>query len=151
MLNCSKKLLSLTLAMAACMAAPAALAQNHGLDKAQVQALGRAMAGTDNATSLSAGPRNPNAATPATPATPAVPGQSPAVPATPATPAKKDWSALDADGNGTLSATEASSLQKLSKEFTQADANANGELSQDEYTTWLAANGNGRRKTGQGG
>ncbi len=92
----SRKLLPLTLAMAACMAAPAAFAQNHGLDRAQINAMGRALDGAESAKSLSAGPRNPNAATPATPATPAVPGQSPAVPATPAVPAKK---AQDADGN----------------------------------------------------
>ena len=91
----SKKLLLSTLAMAACMAAPVAFAQNHGASHAQVQAMGQALDGAETARSVSAGPRNPNAATPAKPATPAVPGQSPAVPATPATPAKK----AD-DGNG---------------------------------------------------
>ena len=147
MLNHGKKTLLPTLAIAACMAAPAAFAQNHGMGKAQVQAVGQALGGADVARSLSDGPRNPNAATPATPATPAVPGQSPAIPATPATPAKKDWTALDADGNGTLSATEAASQQKLSRAFAQADANANGELTQDEYDAWLAANkGNGNGK-----
>lgn len=94
----SRKLLPLALAMAACMAAPTALAQNRGLAQAQINAMGRVLDGAETAKSLSAGPRNPNAATPAIPATPAVPGQSPAVPATPAVPAKK---AQDVDGNTT--------------------------------------------------
>lgn len=136
----SHKIVPSALALIACVA-PAALAQSHGPPQSQVQALGRALGGVDAAASLSTGPRNPNAATPATPATPAVPGQRPAIPATPAIPAKKTWSALDADGNGALSANEASSLRKLSNGFAGADANANGELSQDEYEAWVAANG----------
>ena len=136
----SRKFQTLALAIAACMASPMALAQskNHGQE---AKALARALSGEDAARSLSAGPRNPNAATPATPATPAVPGQTPAVPATPAIPAKKAWAALDADGNGTLTAAEASSVQKLSKEFMQADTNANGELNEEEYKAWLAVRG----------
>ena len=98
-------------------------------------------------------------AVPATPATPAVPasqsedGQTrraePATPATPAQPAaneangkegKKDWKALDTDGNGSLSVSEAASLDSLAKVFGQADADGNGELTGEEYKTWWAAN-----------
>ena len=94
-------------------------------------------------------------ATPAVPAsksddgkaTPAAPA-TPAVPATPAEPAantdskqtKKDWQALDTDGNGSLSMSEAASLDSLAKVFGQADADGNGELTGEEYKTWWAAN-----------
>ena len=54
---------------------------------------------------------------------------------------KKSWSDLDVDKNGTLSATEAATMQSLSKIFPQADADANGELAPDEYKAWLSANG----------
>ena len=63
-----------------------------------------------------------------------------ATPATPATPARKNWSELDVDANGSLSAGEAASMQSLTKVFAKADANADGELTQDEYKAWLAAN-----------
>lgn len=97
-------------------------------------------------------------AIPATPATPAVPASKsddgkampaePATPATPATPAanadgkqnKKDWSALDTDGNGSLSVSEAASLDSLAKVFAQADADGNGELTGQEYKVWWSAN-----------
>ena len=77
--------------------------------------------------------------------------QAPAQSAQDAEPAKKGWSELDADGNGTLSAGEAGGVQSLSKVFVQADADANGELSQDEYKAWLAANGKGKAKAKSGG
>ena len=73
----------------------------------------------------------------------------PATPATPAQPAanagdgregKKDWKALDTDGNGSLSMSEAASLDSLAKVFGQADADGNGELTGEEYKTWWAAN-----------
>ncbi len=104
-------------------------------------------------------------AVPATPATPAVPASKsdvgkatpaePATPATPATPAepaantdgkqtRKDWSALDADGNGSLSVAEAASLDSLAKVFAQADTDANGELTGEEYKVWWAANAGGK-------
>lgn len=97
-------------------------------------------------------------AIPATPATPAVPASksddgkaTPAEPATPATPAqpaanvdgkqnKKDWSALDTDGNGSLSVSEAASLDSLAKVFGQADSDGNGELTGQEYKVWWSAN-----------
>ena len=66
-----------------------------------------------------------------------------AAPASPAAaPAKKGWSDLDADANGSLSVGEAAGLQSLAKVFAQADGDGNGELTQDEYKTWLASNGN---------
>jgi hypothetical protein len=93
-----------------------------------------------------------------TPATPATPPSGDtrgtgvgATPATPATPAKKNWAELDVDANGTLSATEAASLNGLAKVFVQADANADGQLSQDEYKAWLSANGKGKAKASTGG
>ena len=105
-------------------------------------------------------PQKATPAIPATPATPAVPASkaddgkaTPAEPATPATPAepaantntdgkqnKKDWSALDTDGNGSLSVSEAASLDSLAKVFAKADADGNGELTGEEYKTWWAAN-----------
>lgn len=71
-----------------------------------------------------------------------VPAQT-AAPASPAAaPARKGWSDLDADANGSLSVGEAAGLQSLAKVFAQADGDGNGELTQDEYKTWLASNGN---------
>ena len=162
----TKKLLPLTLAIAACMAAPAAFAQSVG---AGVNAGGVVRVEPPAATLHSqAGlhaQANPQVAAPAVPATPAVPAvppvksdagttaavpAAPATPATPATPAKKSWVELDANGNGSLSATEAATMESLSKVFVKADADANGELTQDEYKTWLAANGKAKAKAKAG-
>jgi len=66
-------------------------------------------------------------------------------------PQKKNWSDLDIDKNGSLSATEAASVQNLSSVFAKADANADGELTQDEYKAYLAANGKGEAKSDSGG
>ena len=66
-------------------------------------------------------------------------------------PEKKNWSDLDVDKNGTLSATEAASVQNLSSVFAKADANADGELTQDEYKAYLAASGKGEAKSDSGG
>ena len=66
-------------------------------------------------------------------------------------PQKKNWSDLDTDKNGTLSATEAASVESLSQAFAKADANADGELTQDEYKAYLAANGKGAAKSDSGG
>lgn len=87
------------------------------------------------------------AAQDATAATPA----TPATPADPATPQKKNWSDLDVDKNGSLSVTEAASVQSLAKAFTEADANADGQLTQDEYKAYLAANGKGSATPRSGG
>lgn len=83
---------------------------------------------------------------------PMPPKPAPPPPATPAPPAAPmSWSALDANGNGTLDAGEAARMESLAKVFPSADADANGELSQDEYKAWLAANGNGKAKPAAGG
>ena len=66
-------------------------------------------------------------------------------------PQKKNWSDLDIDKNGSLSATEAASVSNLSSVFAKADANADGELTQDEYKAYLAANGKGEAKSDSGG
>jgi len=66
-------------------------------------------------------------------------------------PQKKNWSDLDIDKNGSLSASEAASVQNLSSVFAKADANADGELTQDEYKAYLAANGKGGAKSDSGG
>ena len=57
-------------------------------------------------------------------------------------PEKKNWSDLDVDKNGTLSATEAAPSEPVAV-FAKADANADGELTQDEYKAYLAASGKG--------
>lgn len=157
----SNKLLPLTLAMAAYMAAPAAFAQSNAgvVNAAAAARVETSVAGAQSQGALHA-QANPQAAIPAAPATPAVPpvkadpvtgtqaqAAVPAVPATPATPAKKSWSELDANGNGSLSVNEAAPMDSLSKVFVKADADANGELTQDEYKTWLAANGKAKAKT----
>jgi hypothetical protein len=66
--------------------------------------------------------------------------------ATPA-PAKKSWSDLDADKNGSLSKDEASNIPSLQAVFDKADSNADGALTGEEYKTWLASNGKGQPKS----
>jgi CubicO group peptidase (beta-lactamase class C family) len=69
-------------------------------------------------------------------------GMTPATAASGATsPQKKNWADLDTDKNGSLSQTEVAPVQSLSKSFTAADANADGQLTQDEYKSYLSANG----------
>ena len=60
----------------------------------------------------------------------------------------KSWTELDANGNGTLSATEAEPLPGLAKSFARADVDANGELTQDEYKAWLATKGKDKPNAG---
>jgi ABC-type nitrate/sulfonate/bicarbonate transport system substrate-binding protein len=68
--------------------------------------------------------------------------------ATPAAaPAKKTWSELDVDKNGSLNKDEASSIPSLQAVFDQADSNADGALTGEEYKTWLASNGKGQPKS----
>ena len=66
-----------------------------------------------------------------------------------AAPAQKTWADLDANGNGSLSVTEAAPIESLAKVFPKADKDGNGELTADEYKAWLAANP-GKSKSGQG-
>ena len=56
---------------------------------------------------------------------------------------------LDANGNGSLSVTEAAPIESLAKVFPKADKDGNGELTAEEYKAWLAANP-GKAKSGQG-
>jgi len=94
-------------------------------------------------------PANPQ--DPAAPAAPTAAQQAPPTVAAPQSePARKSWSELDANGNGSLSASEAAPIESLSKVFPKADKDGNGELTADEYKAWLAANGGGKAKTGQG-
>jgi hypothetical protein len=79
----------------------------------------------------SADPANPAAAQPATPASPA----------DPAAPAKKTWSDLDINKDGSLDKNEAANIPSLQTVFDQADANADGALTGDEYKRYLASNG----------
>ena len=126
----NNKTLLLNFAIAAAMAAPTAFAQDAGAN-AGVQATPAV------------------AATPAVPPAPIPPEQdarnpqdlTAATAAESATPARKNWSELDADANGSLSVAEAASMPQLAQVFAKADADADGELTQDEYKAWLAANG----------
>lgn len=117
----SKKILGLSMALAACMAAPTAFAQ----DTAKAAESQTTMA---------------QQATP--PAAERVDK--------PAEPARKTWSELDVNSNGSLSTSEASPMQSLAKVFGEADTDADGELTQDEYKTWLASNGAKRQPNKQG-
>ena len=89
------------------------------------------------------------AADPATPATPADPAAqtaaTPATPASPASPAEGEakqitWSDLDADKDGNLTKTEASSVQALTQVFDDADTDKDGALTPDEYKAFVAKN-----------
>ena len=91
----------------------------------------------------------PEAATQATTTTQATP-QQPTEAAPQATaPAQKTWGELDANGNGSLSVSEAAPIESLSKVFPKADKDGNGELTAEEYKAWHAANG-GKSKADQG-
>jgi len=174
----SNKLLSLSIALAACMAAPTAFAQNAHANMHALPPATPAIPATPATPAIPAMPATPaipqvkaevsadagiqdNRATPAVPATAAVPATkvegegmsqaTPATPATPAVPAKKSWSTLDVDSNGSLSASEAASMGSLSKVFGKADADADGELTQDEYKAWLATSGSAKHKPKHGG
>ena len=87
--------------------------------------------------------------TPQDPAAQSMPQQQPTEAAPAATPAQKTWADLDANGNGSLSVTEAAPIESLAKVFPKADKDGNGELTADEYKAWLAANP-GKSKSGQG-
>lgn len=161
------------LATAFALASPAVFAQSHGAGigvdvsaatRVPTRMPAQASAGMQAHVMRRTEPQKATPAVPATTATPAVPASmsddgkavpaDPATPATPATPAasaqpaakdgKKDWSALDTDGNGSLSVAEAASLESLGKVFAQADADGNGELTGAEYKAWWAANGGGK-------
>lgn len=67
--------------------------------------------------------------------------------ATPAAaPARKTWSELDVDKNGSLSKEEAGNIPSLQAVFDKADRNADGALTGEEYKTWLASSGKGQSK-----
>jgi hypothetical protein len=89
-------------------------------------------------------------ANPQDPAPQSMPQQQPTEAVPQAAPAQKTWAELDANGNGSLSAAEAAPIESLTTVFPQADKDGNGELTADEYKTWLAANGGGKPKAGQG-
>ena len=118
----SKKTLSLSIALAACIAAPSAFAQDA--------------AKTAESQDAMAQQTSPPMAEQA--------DQS-------AEPAKQSWSELDVDNNGSLSTSEAAPMEGLAKVFGEADADADGELTQDEYKTWLAANSAKQQPNKQGG
>ena len=86
-------------------------------------------------------------ATPQDPASQADPAQSTA-PA--ATPQPLTWADLDVDGNGTLSSTEAGSLQSLAQVFDDADADSDGELTPDEYKAYVASTNAAQPEAGGG-
>ena len=86
---------------------------------------------------------------PQDPAAQAMPQQQPTEAAPQAAPAQKTWAELDANGNGSLSVTEAAPIESLAKVFTKADKDSDGELTADEYKAWLAANGS-KSNAGQG-
>ena len=116
----TNKLAILSFALASALAAPAAFAQSAPM-------------------------------TPQDPAAQPAPQQQPTEAAPQAAaPAQKTWADLDANGNGSLSVTEAAPIESLAKVFPKADKDGNGELTADEYKSWLAANGGGKPKAGQG-
>jgi hypothetical protein len=86
----------------------------------------------------------PSGTEPATPATPADPGTSPATPATPASPGKgaakghgkKDFSALDANGDGSLSKDELKAEASISAKFRELDKDKDGKLSSAEFSAF---------------
>ncbi len=121
MLKLKSNHFTLSLALAACIAAPTAFAQ----DAQQAQP-----------------PQSSQQQAP-----PAADAQ---MEATADKPPQKSWSELDVNNNGTLSSSEAAPMGSLAKAFGEADADGNGELTQDEYKTWLASNSS-KQQPKQGG
>lgn len=117
----TNKLAILSFALASALAAPAAFAQSAPTTNTQDPA----------AQSMSQQQPAPTEAAPA------------------AAPVQKTWAELDANGNGSLSVTEAAPIESLAKVFPKADKDGNGELTADEYKAWLAANPS-KSKAGQG-
>ena len=79
------------------------------------------------------------AATAATTAGDAAQASEPAAAtATAAAPQKKSWSDVDADKDGNLSKTEASSVPALGQVFDKADSNDDGSLTAAEYKAYVA-------------
>ncbi len=66
-------------------------------------------------------------------------------------PAKKSWSDVDTDKNGSLSKSEASSVPALGQVFEQADADADGALTADEYKAYVAKAQTGGAGSNSGG
>lgn len=130
------------------LSAPLAFAQNDNASQTAQDQTAETPAADASAT----------AATPASPAEPAAQSTDPtaatqsATPATPADPnaqgdAKKiTWSDLDADKDGKLTKTEASSVQALTQVFDDADADKDGSLTPDEYKAFVAKNQNDAAK-----
>ena len=56
-----------------------------------------------------------------------------------ATGAKVTWAELDADGDGMLSAEEATGIEALGDGFDEADADDDGLLTAEEYRDWHEA------------
>jgi hypothetical protein len=138
----------LYLALALTLAAPLAFAQSTTPTTATQDATNAATSATQDATNAATQAATQEATTSAT--QDATAQTQSAMPKS-GEPEKKNWSDLDVDKNGTLSATEAASVQNLSSVFAKADANADGELTQDEYKAYLAANGKGEAKSDSGG
>lgn len=134
----------LYLALALTLAAPLAFAQSTTPTTATQDATNAATSATQDATNAATQEATTSATQDATAQTQSAMPKS-------GEPEKKNWSDLDVDKNGTLSATEAASVQNLSSVFAKADANADGELTQDEYKAYLAASGKGEAKSDSGG
>ena len=145
----------LVLALALTLAAPLAFAQSTTPQSATQDATNAATSATQDATNAatSATQDTTNAATQDATAATQDATQDATKSAMPQTgkAQKVNWSDLDTDKNGTLSASESASVQSLSAAFAKADANADGELTQDEYKAYLAANGKGEAKSDSGG
>lgn len=127
MLN-SNKILALSIALATCMATPFAVAQDAA-KTGNTQESQNAMAQQASPPPMADQAKQTNKS---------------------AEPAK-NWSELDVNNNGSLSTSEAASMDSLAKVFSKADADGNGELTQDEYKTWLASNGAKQQPNKHGG
>lgn len=124
----SNKILALSIALAACIAAPSACAQDAARNTESQEAMAQQASPPARANHVDQADQADKSAEPA-----------------------KSWSALDVNNNGSLSSSEAASMDSLAKVFSKADADGNGELTQDEYKTWLASNGAKRQPDKHGG
>ncbi|KQZ56468.1 MULTISPECIES: hypothetical protein [unclassified Lysobacter] len=119
--NLSRKSLIGAFALVATLSAPLAFAQQAEQAPPTEQSADAAATAATTAGDAAAQASEPAAAT-----------------ATAAAPQKKSWSDVDADKDGNLSKTEASSVPALGQVFDKADSNADGSLTAAEYKAYVA-------------
>ena len=128
----SRKTLLGTVALAAVLSAPLALAQS---------ATATTPVAEEAAAAATTAPANEAASS-----APAATGTEPGAATSEAAPARKTWAELDTNKDGNLSKDEAGAMESLAAVFEKADVDANGSLTGAEYKAYVAATNGGAGK-----